>query len=184
MYGLVHIGLRDLIVSSYGEEKWANVLNHSTLGEDDFISMQSYPDEVSYKLVGAAVEELGIPAEKLLTDFGKHWILYTGPDAYGSILNMSGDSLPELIANLDDLHIHLSNIMPNMKPPSFQCENVTDNSMMLHYRSSRQGLTPMVLGLLEGMGERFNTSCTASIVSSDETNEGVHVVFLVKWHKA
>jgi len=182
MYGLVHIGLRDLIIDSHGEEQWQNVFKHSELHEDDFISMQSYPDELTYKLVAAAVEKLSISAEKLLIEFGKHWVLHTGPDTYGSILNMSGDSLPELLANLDDLHVHLSNIMPNLKPPSFQCEQVTEHSMLLHYRSSRQGLTPMVLGLLEGIGERFHTPCNASIVSSDETTQGVHIVFLVQWH--
>jgi len=88
------------------------------------------------------------------------------------------------LKNLDDLHVHLSNIMPNLIPPSFQCENVTKNSMLLHYRSSRQGLTPMVLGLLKGLGERFQTPCTASIQSSDEDEHGVHIVFSVTWHNA
>jgi len=181
MYGLVHIGLRDLIKSSHSEQQWLKVLSQSKLSAESFISMQSYPDATTYQLVGAAVEVLGVSAESLLEDFGKHWVLHTGPDAYGSILDMSGDSLPELLENLDDLHVHLGNIMPNLIPPSFQCEDVTENSMLLHYRSSRQGLTPMVLGLLKGLGERFQTPCTASIISSNENDKGVHVIFAVQW---
>jgi len=143
--------------------------------------MQSYPDDTSYQLVGAAVEVLETPVTQILEAFGRHWVLSTGPEAYGNILDMSGESLPELLENLDDLHVHVANIMPNLKAPSFQCKDVTEHSLTLHYHSSRQGLTAMVIGLLGGVGERFHTPCEVEIVSSVEDDNGAHVIFSVTW---
>jgi len=181
MYGLVHNGLRDLIKLKYGEQTWDKVLKASKLSESDFIAMQSYPDATTYQLVGAALEMLDIPAEQLLEAFGRHWVLETGPKAYGDLLDMAGDSLPELLGNLDDLHVHVANIMPNMQAPSFRCVDITEHRLKLHYRSARQGLTPMVLGLIHGIGERFQTPCEATVLSSEESDKGAHIVFEVRW---
>lgn len=182
MYGLVHVGLRDYIIVSHGELAWQHVLRKSTLDQDAFVLMQSYPDAVSYQLVGAAISELNLSLEQLLDGFGRHWVLHTGPETYGSLLDMSGDSVPELLASLDDLHVHLAHVMPDLMPPSFQCEQVTDHSLLLHYRSRRQGLDAMVCGLVKGMGERFGTPCDISLVSSEHSDDQVHSVFAVSWH--
>jgi len=175
------MGLRDLILASHNETIWHNIFQASGLNEADFVSMQSYPDTLSYQLVGAACQVLNISSEVLLEDFGRFWVLKTGPSAYGSLLDMSGDSIPELLSNLDELHVHLNNMMPNLKPPSFSCEHITDHGLTLHYRSSRQGLTAMVLGLIDGIGQRFKTPCTAKVIRSQENVEGVHVTFQVQW---
>ena len=181
MYGLVHNGFRDLIKSEFGAHAWDKVLEVSTLSESAFVAMQSYPDETTYQIVGAALEVLDISADQLMEKFGRHWVLETGPSAYGDLLDMAGDSLPELLDNLDDLHVHVANIMPHVQAPSFQCSEITENSLKLDYYSSRQGLTPMVLGLVRGIGERFHTPCSVSVLSSEETGKGAHVVFDVHW---
>lgn len=181
MYGLVHNGIRDLIQSEYGDQAWDRVLQASTISESAFIAMQSYPDEITYKIVGAVLEVLDMSAEQLLEKFGRHWVLETGPKAYGDLLDMAGDSLPELLANLDDLHVHVANIMPKIQAPSFRCSNVTESSLKLDYYSSRQGLTPMVVGLVRAIGERFQTPCEVAVLSSEESDKGAHIVLDVRW---
>ncbi len=42
----------------------------SGLDVEMFISNEGYPDDITYKLVGAASEVLGLPAEKILQAFG------------------------------------------------------------------------------------------------------------------
>ena len=76
-----------------------------------------------------------------------------------------GRTLPEFLANLDMMHARLSLSMPEMRPPSFVCEQLSDHQIRLEYWSERPGLGPMVIGLLEGLGEMYdlNVSVAQSI---------------------
>jgi hypothetical protein len=72
------------------------------------------------------------------------------------MLDLAGDSLAEFLNNLDMLHNRVNNIMPELVAPQFSTRNETANSIELEYRSKRQGMAPMVVGLLRGLGIRFN----------------------------
>jgi hypothetical protein len=46
---------------------------------------------------------------------------------------------------------------PALRPPSFEVERIEGGQgLVLHYRSQRTGLAPMVIGLLKGLGRRFS----------------------------
>jgi hypothetical protein len=66
-----------------------------------------------------------------------------------------GRTLPEFLGNLDAMHARLSLSMPHLEPPSFVCEQTGPNQLRLEYYSHRRGLAPMVLGLIDGLGEVF-----------------------------
>lgn len=118
-----------------------------------FVGMEPYPDEVTYRLVGAASEALGIPAAAVLEAFGRHWILYTARNGYGPLLDTMGATLPEFLGNLDAMHARITLSVPELRPPSFVCETLADRRIRVKYWSERDGLAPMVLGLLAGLGE-------------------------------
>jgi hypothetical protein len=46
--------------------------------------------------------------------------------------------------------------MPILKPPRFKLEEHSAEKATLHYFSTRKGLAPMVIGLLEGLSEKYN----------------------------
>lgn len=69
---------------------------------------------------------------------------------------MAGDNLPGFLQNLDSLHICIGLRFPQLKPPSFQCNPLRSDELHLHYHSSREGVGPMVIGLLKGLESRFN----------------------------
>lgn len=60
--------------------------------------------------------------------------------------------------NLDALHARVALTMSELKPQRFKLTDVDATTMRLEYRSTRQGLAPMVRGLLKGLGVRFNTN--------------------------
>jgi hypothetical protein len=67
---------------------------------------------------------------------------------------------------------------PNLPPPTFECTDMEENSLSLHYRSDREGLTPMILGLVQGLGNRFDTE--VDITQTQNRDEGAeHDEFLV-----
>ncbi len=103
---------------------------------------------------------LGIPPAEVLEAFGRHWILYTGREGYGHLLEMMGRTMPEFLGNLDAMHARLSLSMPELRPPSFVCRPLDDTRLELAYWSERDGLAPMVQGLLLGLGELLDVEIT------------------------
>jgi hypothetical protein len=178
MYGLINQGLHDLAVQTGGEEMWREIKSSAGVGHEAFVGMDTYPDDVTYRLVEATSAAMGISAAEVLHAFGKHWILYTARRGYGAIFDTMGGSLPAFLANLDTMHARLSLSMPEMRPPSFVCEQLGDDQIRLEYWSERPGLAPMVVGLLDGLGEMYEV--TLSIDQSlDRAHGADHDEFLV-----
>lgn len=180
MYGLVNKAVQDLVCSQFGEETWEAIKRRAGVDADVFVSMESYPDEVTYNLVGAASEVLGSPPADVLKAFGEYWVLYTAREGYGDVLKMAGSTFPAFVQNLDSLHARVGTSFPELRPPSFRCTEVESGSMRLHYYSSRDGLSPMVVGLLHGLGKMFNTEL--DVVHAVRRGEGAdHDEFTIRW---
>jgi Haem-NO-binding len=180
MYGMVNKAVEDLVVKNFGAEKWVAIKEKAGADVDVFLSNEGYPDKLTYDLVGAASEVLGIPARDILIAFGEHWILHTARDGYGSMMEANGRSLPEFLQNLPSFHTRVAMIFPDLQPPRFSCSDVTENSLMLHYHSHRPGLSDFVVGLLQGLGKMFNTPAVVEI--TERKDDGAdHDVFLVRW---
>jgi hypothetical protein len=58
MYGLVNKTLEDMVRSRYGDASWDAINRKAGVDVDASISMDAYPDDVTYKLVGAPSEVL------------------------------------------------------------------------------------------------------------------------------
>lgn len=156
MYGLVNKAVEDLVKSNFGESTWESIKEKAGVDIEMFVSMNAYDDAVTYKLVEAASEVLGISQEQVLIEFGKFWVEYTGREGYGDLLEMGGDNLPEFLKNLNALHIRVGMTYSNLKPPSFNCEEIDSNTLVLRYFSHRKYLAPLVVGLLHGLDSKFN----------------------------
>lgn len=69
---------------------------------------------------------------------------------YDKILKVLGATPRDFLQNLDALHDHLATIYPGMRAPSFRCtERPEDGALILHYYSEREGLEPIVIGLVK-----------------------------------
>lgn len=155
MYGLVNKAIQDLVTTKFGEAKWELIKADVGFNDDMFLSLKAYPDQLTYALVGSASRHLGMSADQIMEAFGEYWMMYTANEGYEEMLKLAGNSLPEFINNLDMLHNHVNNIMPELVPPQFNTRNEQPNSLELEYHSEREGLSPMVIGILKGLGKRF-----------------------------
>jgi len=172
MYGLVNQAIEEMVRSHFSDATWDAIKQKAEIKTEAFISMEGYPDDVTHRLVKAAAE--------VMHAFGKYWVQYTAQEGYGELMDMNGDDLPEFLENLDDLHARVGVIFPKLQPPSFDCNEADEDQLTLHYHSERKGLAPMVLGLVEGLGERFETEVDINQTQSRE--EGAdHDQFSVKY---
>lgn len=168
MYGLVNKAIEDMVCKRFGEDVWETIKQTAEIDIDAFISMEAYPDDVTHRLVRAASVVLEMSPQEILQAFGEYWVLYTATEGYGQMLEMAGDNMLEFLQNLDNLHTRVGLSFPKLIPPSFQCTTVQEESLNLHYHSTRLGLAPMVVGLLKGVGKRFKTEVDVTQTRSRE----------------
>ena len=183
MYGLVNKAIEDLVVSSFGEDKWEAIKTKAGVDVEVFVSNEAYPDDITYNLVGAASEVLATPARDILIAFGEHWVLKTASHGYGAMMRSGGQSLKEFLINLPNFHTRVQMIYPNLQPPRFECTDIAEDTLRLHYHTHRPGLADFVVGLVQGLGKLYQTPATATLVES-KADGADHDVFEVRWTAA
>lgn len=171
MYGLVNRAIQEMICERFDESTWQRVKQKAEVLEEQFLSLEPYPDDLTHRLVKAASEVLNLSSREIMQAFGEYWIEFTGKAGYQEIMDISGDTLPEFLENLDNLHTRIGVQFPQFSPPSFECSEEAKNVLELHYRSTRVGLAPMVVGLVQGLGDRFQTQVKITQTQSREQGD-------------
>lgn len=180
MYGMVNKSVEEMVMAAHGEGMWREIKRRAGVKDDIFISNEGYPDEITFRLVGAASEVLQQPVETVLHSFGEHWVLQTAARGYGHMMAAGGSSLGEFLENLPMFHDRVALLYPKLVPPRFEITDHAGRSLRLHYYSHRTGLTPFVRGLISGLGQMFATPARSTLLESREAGAD-HDVFLVEW---
>lgn len=180
MYGIVNRAIEDLIKANFGEDKWEAVKKRSGVQVEYFLSNEPYDDAITYQLAGAASEEMQLTLGKVLESFGEWWVLKTGQEKYGGLMQAGGTNLREFLVNLPVFHNRIMLMYPKLTPPEFQVTDLEENGVQVHYFSKRAGLQDFVRGLLQGLGKMYNTPVQVSLLQSrDEGSD--HEIFKVTW---
>ena len=181
MYGIVNKAIESLVVESFGQDKWNAVKETSGVDVDFFISNEPYDDAITYSLAFAISKETGISVGEVLCVFGEYWILKTGKEKYGNLLEAGGNNLKEFLLNLPAFHNRIMLMYPKLTPPEFMVSNVEEKSMYVHYFSKRAGLKEFVRGLLQGLGKLYDTPVQLELIN-DRDNGDNHEIFQVSWN--
>lgn len=155
MYGLINQAVKDFVVSTAGTPAWEAVCKEANVSSIDFGHLSPYPDQMTYSLVKSAATQLDDTLEGFLQKLGRYWILFTATHGYGEILNLLGRDLISCLRNLNHMHAHLGASLPELQPPRFVVEEKSSGMTLLHYYSHRPGMGALVVGILEGLAEKF-----------------------------
>ncbi|MBX9808474.1 MAG: heme NO-binding domain-containing protein [Flavobacteriaceae bacterium] len=180
MYGIVNKAIQDLITDTFGVDKWDEVKEKSGIDIDFFLSNEPYDDAITYKLAGAASEVLGISVGEVLQTFGEWWVLKTGKEKYGGLMEAGGDNLKEFLINLPLFHNRIMLMYPKLTPPEFKVSNTEENSIYIHYHSKREGLQEFVRGLLIGLSKMYCVDANIELLQSRDDGN-THEIFKVNW---
>lgn len=180
MYGMVNQAIETMVTTQFGEAAWEAIKRKADVDVDVFISNEGYPDEMTYRLVGAASEVTGLPAADVLKAFGEYWVLHTAREGYGDLLAAGGATLPAFLTNLPNFHSRVSLMFPNLVPPRFTTSDHGPGGLTLHYFSHRPGLSAFVVGLLSGLGKMYGTPVEITH-QADKASGADHDEFLVRW---
>jgi hypothetical protein len=155
MYGLVNQAIQDLVTRKHGSDAWESICKEVGLEGTEFEPMKSYSDDLTYRLVGAVCKISQADPGNWLRSLGDHWITFTAAEGYGEMMDMFGRDLRSCLRNLNGMHGHMGAMMPKLNPPRFRVEDTASDQIIVHYYSHREGLAPMVIGLLDGLARRF-----------------------------
>lgn len=178
MYGLVNRALQQLVCARCGDEGWRRVRSRAGVDDEVFVRMDSYPDAMTERLLAHASEELNTTAGQLLEDFGRYWVRYTMAEGYGALLSDLGNDFHAALDSLDGMHARVSLLYPALKPPRFRCETLGDDRIRVHYWSDRRGLAPMVVGLIDGLAERYGLQTSTTHEMQHEPGHDSFVIQL------
>ena len=154
MYGMVNQAVRGLVLDVFGADAWRDI-SQKAESPEEFASLESYDDEVTYNLVSAASEVLALSPVDVLQSFGKYWIHHIASKHYADLMSKTGTSFERFVSNLDHMHSRIQATFPDYKPPSFRVKTLEAGLLQVDYYSERVGLLPFVEGLFMGLGEYF-----------------------------
>ncbi|TWI81121.1 heme-NO-binding protein [Lacibacter cauensis] len=180
MYGIVNKAIEELVKENYGEEKWELIKARSAVDVDFFISNEPYDDAITYQLAAAVADEMKIPLSDVLIMFGEHWVLKTGKEKYGSLMEAGGNNLKEFLCNLPLFHNRIMLMYPRLTPPEFKITDIEASSVCVHYHSKRQGLKEFVCGLLQGLAKMYNTTVVIELLQNRDEGAS-HEIYKVSW---
>ena len=155
MFGMIHRSARDMVLSQFGQPAWDEILKRSELDDASFVSGESYPDEVTFKLITTAAEVANLSVDDTLHAFGEHWVAAAWGGPYATVMTVLGRSLSESLANLDRMHASIQIAMPDADLPQFSIIAEDEHRIEIEYFSNRAGLENFVRGLFRGLMDRF-----------------------------
>lgn len=171
MYGLINQALKELVQSRAGNQVWSDICATVGVSAEDFDAMLPYEDSLTYRLVSVTSATLAIPATELLRMFGLQWVEFTARHGYGEMMDLFGRDLKSCLKNLNRMHGHMGAMMPDLHPPRFIVEEGGEHSLTLHYHSPREGLAPLVVGILEGLAKKFHENVQIKHIAKNERSD-------------
>ncbi|MCG3769870.1 MAG: hypothetical protein JW384_01001 [Nitrosomonadaceae bacterium] len=181
MYGLINSALVDFMRTHLGESSMEAALQKCGCEHVVFATMETFPDEYTYRMVGEHIEQTGRPAQEVLEQFGEYWLLEVAAKRFNYLLSMVGNDFFTCIENLDLMHERIATEFDNLKQPSFQISKLDDgsDSYEVIYVSHRVGLEYFVMGLLRGLVKYHQISASIDLLNV-ERDSGTKAKFLIK----
>lgn len=165
MYGMVNKTISTTVIQRYGQEKWDQIDQMLDFDTEAFVEMQPYPDEVTFGIVAKSTEVLNVEVSDFLRELGYDWVILTSGGSYGNMYSMVDGGMFGFIKNLNNMHQIIAAQMPELKAPSFLCDQNEAGEILVKYFSEREGLETFVEGLLAGLCHVFDEPSEISIVS-------------------
>lgn len=140
MYGMIHNGMREMVIDRLGEDEWRVIEGMLDIGPPELIGLTVYDDSLTLSIVGAIAERLGQPVAECLRAFGQYWVSFAERGSFRSIMQFTGATLETFIANLDRMHRAVAGAMPQASLPSFRVIEAPPGRLLVQYQSKRLGL--------------------------------------------
>ena len=159
MYGVIFDFLRNYVIERHGGiDTWRTLLEASGQSRHKiYFPTGDYPDEEIVALAKSASEALQLPLTDVLEDFGT----FVGPSLltfyHMYVVSPEWKTFDVIEHASEHIHDVIHKHNPLRKPPLLKAERLSDDKMLITYRSDRK-MCPVVRGIIRGMGDKFGES--------------------------
>jgi hypothetical protein len=178
MYGLVNKSIEEMVIANYGELQWLKIMDSSGIDINFFICNEFYDDDITYTLAWSVSDELSIPFDKLLFDFGEWLVLKTVNEKFPGLLWVIGPDLKKLLLNLPAWYDRMKLMYLKIPHSLFRVILIEENKVQINIFTAGEGLEPFFKGILLGLGKLYDSVVTVDMLpaKSKEFN-----IYLVSW---
>jgi hypothetical protein len=158
--------LAQLVESKFGKDRWNAILKDSGLEQHAGmfrISPADVPDDHVVKLIGSTCKVLGISAQQAADAFGEYWCCTYAPKLYAPIVKRFKNA-KEMILGMDNVHIDMTETIPNARPPRFEYVWEDKKTLVVDYKSTRN-MIDIYIGLVKGVGTLFKEKLAVTKIS-------------------
>jgi hypothetical protein len=163
MKGLIFNLLEEFLAERCGEEVFEEIIaacDHLETDPQTMVAPGSYADSDFTALVEHAAISMGVPADRLLHDFGRH--------AIGALTRRYPQFFAphrhprDFLASMGFIHsLEVKKLYGGATPPAFGYESLADGRLRITYHSARR-LCAFFSGLIEGVGRHYGVPMTQS----------------------
>ncbi|KAK9758685.1 hem-NO-binding [Popillia japonica] len=155
MYGMLLESVQYFIQLEYGEELWKKVIQTANCKFSVFTTHQVYPDATMSNLAAACAEVTSASYDSFMDFFGRCFVRYFSNLGYDVTIRSTGRYFTDFLEGVDNIHSQFCFTYPKMKSPSMYVTDIDNEGCVLVYRSSRQGFTQYLTGLLLQIAKDF-----------------------------
>jgi hypothetical protein len=172
MKGTIVKCLEEMVVSQFGEDKWQNSLEDAGIKSPRiFLPFADVEDSVVMKLVTAVCKNLNISLSQAADAFGDYWVNVYSQTLYPQYYQKH-KTAKDFLLDMDAVHVAMTKTMKDAKPPRFEYEWKSEDTLIMHYKSHR-GLIDFAIGLVKGVGKFYNETLRVTKLGSDK----IEIVF-------
>ena len=172
MKGTIIKCTQELVVDKFGESKWKEVLRASGYPENEvFLASADVEDAKFHELAQNTMQILGLSFDAPSDAFGDYWVNVYSQRLYKH-LYQKHKSAREFLLGLDDVHLMLTQTIPNARPPRFTYSWADPKRLIMRYSSIRH-LSDLVAGLAKAVGKPYQENLQVGKIGSEE----IEVVF-------
>jgi hypothetical protein len=166
--------LAELVETRFGKDKWDAILMDAGLqaqARTFRLPSSDVPDAQFAKLLASTCKIIDITPQKAADAFGSYWCCTYAPRIYAAIVKRFKNAR-EMILGMDNVHVTMTETIPNAHPPRFNYKWEGDSILFVQYTSSRS-MIDIYVGLVKGVGEYYKEKLVVTKTSQHQ----VKIVF-------
>ncbi len=165
MKSVIPLAVQETYVKHFGDSDWPIVLKKAGLSSNTkYFAHRDTPDSEVVALLQAIMKHKGLTMVQLSDVFGDYWVNDFTTRHYFAF-HQRAESARQFLLNMNTVHDKIGSKVAGSKPPRFTFEELANGNLRMGYDSERD-LIDLVVGLVKGVGKRFNESITVTKINN------------------
>ncbi|CAE8633526.1 unnamed protein product [Polarella glacialis] len=170
MHGLFHQAFKYFILNTFPRETWDEILRRLGIENDaTILKMEQHDDALTLAALDSGIEVEHAERDAFLELFGASFVAFAVDAGYYNQLRSLGSSLFDLLTNINLFHFKIERDFRSSHAafPVFVVEGDCETDFQVRYSSSRNGLEPLVRGvLIQVAKDMYHSDLTVKVLQS------------------